>query len=67
MSERSPASYLVRHVLACVEESWREYAILLEQWDNVLTMLMLLHMPIRCIVEPWGGDDDNVTEEVSLI
>ena len=40
---------------------------LLEQWDNVLTMLMLLHMPIRCIVEPWGGDDDNVVEEVSLV
>ena len=66
MPERSPTSYFVRHVLEHVEESWRDYAILVDKRDNVLTMLMLLHMPVRCIVELQGGDDDNVMEEVSL-
>ena len=57
----------VRHMLAIVEESWWLYAIPDDQQDNLLAMLTLLHMPMRCVVEPKGGNGDNVVEEVSLV
>jgi hypothetical protein len=60
-----PASYFIRHVLAHVDESCWAYVVPVDQRDNVLAMLTLLHMPVQCVVEPHGGDDDGVVEEVS--
>lgn len=34
------------------------YAIPDMQLDNVLAMLTLLHMPVRCVVESVDGDND---------
>ena len=49
----SPVLHFVRDVVTCIEESWCEYTISVDQQDNVLAMLTLLHMHIRCIiVEP---------------
>ncbi len=59
-----PASYFIRHVLAHVDELWLAYVVPVDQWDNVLAMMTLLHMPVH-VVEPHGGDDDDVVEEVS--
>ena len=57
----------VRHMLTSVEKSWQIYAIPDDQWDNVLALLTLLHMPMRCIIKPKGGDEEDVVEEVSLV
>lgn len=64
--EWSPVLYFVRCVVPCIEGWWCEYATFVDQWDNVLAILTLLHMPVRCIVEPQGGDDDDVVEDVGL-
>ena len=64
--ERSLASYFVRHMLALNKELWQDFTIQMEQRDNELAMLMLIHMPVRCIVKPQGGDGNDVAEEVSL-
>ena len=65
--ESSPALQFVRRVLIHVKESWQAYMVPVDQWDNALAMLMLLHMPVRCVVKPQDGDDDDddIVEEVS--
>ena len=63
--EGGSASNFVRHMLVGVEDLWWVYATPDDQQDNVLALLTLLHMPVRCVVEPEGGDEDNVVEEVS--
>ena len=67
VTERISASDFVRHVLLGIEVSWQMYAIPDDRRDNVLALLTLLHMPVRCIVKPKGGDEDDVVEEVSLV
>ncbi len=47
------------------EDSWRLYVIPGAQRDSVLAMLMLLHVPVQCVVESVGGDDD-IAAEVSV-
>ena len=34
---------------------------------RVLAILTLLHMPMRYIIEPPGGDEDKVMDTVSLM
>ena len=63
--EGGPAANFVRDGLAGKEGSWKRYAIPDVQRDNVLAMLMLLHVHVRCVVEPFDGDDDDIVEEVS--
>ena len=48
------------------EEVWRLYAIPDAQRDNVLAMLTLLPVPVRCVVESVDGDDD-IAAEVSAV
>ena len=48
-----------------VKDSWQVYAISDDWQDNVLAVLTQLHMLVRCVVEPKGGGEDNVMEEVS--
>ncbi len=52
--------------MAGEEEVWRLYAIPDVQSDNMLTMLTLLHVPVRCAVESVDGDDD-IAAKVSAI
>ena len=56
--------YFVRHVLAHVDESWRMYRVCLDQRNNMLAMLTLLHVPVQCVVRPHGGDDNDIVKEV---
>ncbi len=42
------------------------YSISEDQRDNVLAMLTLLHVPVRCVVVPQGGDDADAVEEVGF-
>ena len=60
-----PALRFVRDVVACIKESWWEYPFLADQRDNALAMLTILHVLVRCIIEPDGGDKDDAKEEVS--
>ena len=64
--EGGPAAGFVRDVMAGEEEVWRSYAIPDAQRDNVLAMLTLLHVPVRCVVESVNGDDD-IAAEVSVL
>ena len=64
--EGGPAARFVRDVMAGEEEVWRSYAIPDAQCDNVLAMLTLLHVPVRCVVESVDGDDD-IAAEVSAV
>ena len=64
--EGGPASRFVRDVMAGDEEVWRSYAMPDAQRDSVLTMLTLLHVPVRCVVESVDGDDD-IASEVSAV
>ena len=36
--ERCPASYSVRYVVSHILDSWHEYTIIVDQWDNVLAI-----------------------------
>ena len=65
--EGSPAFDFVRRMLARHEGSQRDCGIPVARQDNALAMLTLLHMPVRCIIKPEGGDDDNVVKEVTLM
>ena len=65
MPAESPALHFVRDVVVHIKESWQEYTIPADRHDNVLAMLSLLHMHVRCVIKPNGGDEDNVEEEVS--
>ena len=60
--EGGPALRFIRDVMAGDEEVWRLYAIPDEQRDSVLVMLMLLHVPVRCVVESVDGNDDIAAE-----
>ena len=64
--EGGPASRFVQDVMAGDEEVWRLYTIPDVQRDNVLAMLTLLHVPVRCVVESVDGDDD-IAAEVSAV
>ena len=64
--EGGPTSRFVRDMMAGDEESWRLYAIPDAQRYGVLTMLTLLHVPMRCVVESVDGDDD-IAAKVSVI
>ena len=64
--EGGPAARFIRDVMAGEEEVWRWYAIPDAQRDNVLAMLTLLHVPVRCVVESVDGDDD-IAAEVSAV
>jgi hypothetical protein len=44
---------------------WQAYAFPVDQQDNALAVLTLLHTPVRCIIKPEEGDDDDVFFEVS--
>ena len=55
----------VRDVLVGEEGSWQMYVVPNVQQDNVLAMLTLLHLHVRCVVEPYDGDDDYIVKEVS--
>ena len=52
--------------MAGEEEVWQSYSIPDAQRDNVLAMLTLLHVPVRCVVESVDGDDD-IAAEVSAV
>ena len=43
------------------------YVIPDDQQDNVLVLLTLLNMPMRCIVKPKGGGEHDVVIKVSLV
>ena len=64
VAEGSPALAFVRDVVARVENSWQTYSIPEGQRDNALAMLALLHMHVRCVVVPQGGDEADAMEEV---
>ncbi len=64
--EGGPAAGFVRDMMAGDEEVWRSYAIPDVQRNNVLAMLMLLHVPVRCVVESVNGDDDIAAEESAV-
>ena len=64
--EDGPSLRVVRDVMAGDEEVWRSYAMPDAQRDSVLTMLTLLHVPVRCVVESVDGDDD-IAAEVSAV
>ena len=63
VSEGGPSVFL-RDVMSCVDSSWGSYAIPGDQRDNALAALMLLHVPVRCVVVPYGGDEGDIEEEV---
>ena len=54
----------LRDVMSRVERAWCLYAIPGDQRDNILAALTLLHVPVRCVVVPYGGDEGDVEEEV---
>ena len=63
VSEGGPSVFL-RDVMSRVDSSWGSYAIPGDQRDNTLAALMLLHVPVRCVVVPYGGDEGDIEEEV---
>ena len=60
------AYMFLREVMTRVESSWRLYAVPEDQRDNTLAALALLHMPVKCVVVPHGGGEDDVEEEVRV-
>ncbi len=60
--EGGPALRFIRDVMAGVEEVWQSYAISDAQCDSVLAMLMLMHVPVRCVSESVDRDDDIAAE-----
>ena len=56
----------LRDVMMRVEGSWRSYAVPEDQRDKTLAALALLHIPVKCIVVPHGGGEDDVEEEVRV-
>ena len=56
----------LRDVMTHVESSWRSYAVPKDHHDNTLVALALLHMPVKCVVVPHGGGEDDVEEEVRV-
>ena len=63
VSEGGPSVFL-RDVMLRVDSSWCSYVIPGDQWDNTLAPLALLHVPVRCVVIPYGGDEGDIEEEV---
>ena len=63
VSEGGPLMF-IRDVMSRVDSSWCSYAIPGGQRDNTLAALALLHVPVRCIVVPYGGDESDIEEEV---
>ena len=63
VSEEGPSVFL-RDVMSRVERAWCSYAIPGDQRDNTLAALTLLHVPVRCVVVPYGGDEGDIEEEV---
>ena len=66
MPEGSPGMAIVRDMLAHVKNSWRMASIPEGQQDNALAMLELLHICVRCVVMPQGGDEADAMEEVGF-
>lgn len=58
------AQWFHNNVLAHRNCSWGEYHVPVEQCNYVLAQLTLLHMHVKCIVNPEDGMDD-AEEEVS--
>ena len=56
----------LRVVMTCVKSSLRSYAVPEDQRDNTLAALVLLHMPVKCVVVPHGGGEDDVEVEVRV-
>lgn len=50
-------------VIACHDIAWGNYLIPDKQWNDVSAQLSLLHIHVRCIVEP--DHDDYCEEKVS--
>ena len=64
--EGGPSVFL-RDVMSRVDSSWSSYAIPGDQRDNTLAALTLLHVPVRCVVVPYGGNEGDIKEEVRII
>ena len=60
------AYMFLREVMTRVESSWHLYAVPKDQRDNTLAALALLHLPVKCVVMPHGGGEDDVEEEVRV-
>ena len=56
----------LRDMMMRVESSWHSYAVPEDQRDNTLAALALLHVPVRCVVMPHEGVEDDVEEEVRV-
>ena len=62
--EGGPSVFLRDVIMSRVDSSWCSYAIPGDQRDNTLAALALLHVPVRCVVMPHGGDEGDIEEEV---
>ena len=65
VSEGGPLVFL-RDVMSRVDSSWCSYAIPGDQRDNTLAALTQLHVPVRYVVVPDGGDEGDIKEEVRV-
>ena len=58
------AQWLYNDVVAYCDDMWSKYCILVEQHNEMLVQLMLLHIPISCVVD-LEFYEEEAEEEVS--